>query len=285
MDGFLNQARAFANNAGSAARSFGAAAQAGASAAVREAKTAMASTSPAANLVGSVVPLGGREYYVESLLAEGGFGSVYAVSVYEGEEAHGGGSGGVGGGSRPPKERLVLKRMFAGSPELVKQLQGEVKLMRQLQGHPNIVRVVNAESRRVGEGADISVLMELCPGGHLLTRINALREGKRVLPMQKVLEVFLQIVRPVAHMHACAPPIAHRDLKVRAARCALPSPPPIRPLRPPHATLPHTPHPSPHPPPARSLKTFSSQRTARCGCVILAPRARTRACATQRRTA
>lgn len=81
--------------------------------------------------------------------------------------------------------------------------------------HPNVVRVLAAESRPLPpEGVEILVVMEMCPGGHLLTRLNALRESKKVLPWQKVLDVFLQIVKPVAAMHALEPePVAHRDLK------------------------------------------------------------------------
>jgi serine/threonine protein kinase len=59
-----------------------------------------------------------------------------------------------------------------------------------------------------------------------------------------VLEVFLQIVRPVAHMHACTPPIAHRDLKVRPrdeARPAWRAPPPRRELTPAPPPTPPTP--------------------------------------------
>jgi serine/threonine protein kinase len=84
--------------------------------------------------------------------------------------------------------------------------------------HPNIVKVIGSEVRRHTGGGDtagveILVLMELCPGGHLLTRLNQLKEQKRALPFAKVVEVFLQIVRPIAYMHAMAPPHAHRDLK------------------------------------------------------------------------
>ena len=34
-----------------------------------------------------------------------------------------------------------------------------------------------------------------------------------MLPWTKILEVFVQIVRPVAFMHAMQPPVTHRDLK------------------------------------------------------------------------
>jgi AP2-associated kinase len=148
-------------------------------------------------------------------------------------------------------KRVVLKKMFAGSPDLVKQLSVEVTLMKELSGHPNIVRVLGSETRRQGEGAEILVLMEMCPGGHLLNRINVLKEGKRTLPMVKILEVFLQIVGPVAHMHSFEPPVTHRDLKVRTAlpASALGCHPPAHP--PPHLHLP----PPPPPPHTLSLRT------------------------------
>ena len=65
-------------------------------------------------------------------------------------------------------------------------------------------------SRGSSEGLDIMVLMEWCPGGHLLARINKLAEAGRPLPLTKLLENFAAIVRPVAYMHAMSPPMAHR---------------------------------------------------------------------------
>lgn len=189
----------------------GLAAQAGqaASAAVREARKGVSQMGAASTFV-----VEGRTYVVESLLAEGGFGSVYAVLPEEVVGANGPGEG--MDTSLVASKRVVLKKMFAGSPDLVKQLSVEVTLMKELSGHPNIVRVLGSETRRQGEGAEILVLMEMCPGGHLLNRINVLKEGKRTLPMVKILEVFLQIVGPVAHMHSFEPPVTHRDLKVRS---------------------------------------------------------------------
>lgn len=80
--------------------------------------------------------------------------------------------------------------------------------------HPNIVKVIAAEQRPLGsDGEDILVLMELCPGGHLLSRINKMVELGRTLPPERILEVFLSIVRAVTYLHSQVPPIAHRDLK------------------------------------------------------------------------
>lgn len=282
--------KAQAARAGEAARHLGAAANAAARGAAAKASV-IAGGSAALSSIGSTVHVGGKAYIVDSLLAEGGFGSVYAVLPEEAvrREKEAGGGGPSGGAQLPPPsalsaKKLVLKRMFAGSPELVAQLTAEVKLMQQLNGHPNIVAVLGAESRRQGEGADIMVLMELCPGGHLLTRMNQLREAKRTLPMAKILEVFVQIVRPIAHMHACSPPITHRDIKVsgRPREESVRLWPQVVPL-----TLltsltlytrthTHTPY---------SLRMCSLQQMARCACATLAAPPGTAACATPRLTA
>ena len=233
-----------AARAGEAARNLGSAASAAARGAAAKASV-IAGGSAALAAIGSTVTVAGKCYVVDSLLAEGGFGSVYAVLPEEAVRGEKEGGGGASSASSAHK-KLVLKRMFAGSPELVAQLSAEVRLMQQLNGHPNIVSVLGAECKRQGEGADILVLMELCPGGHLLTKMNQLREAKRALPLPKILEIFIQIVRPIAHMHACTPPIAHRDIKVRArARCCPHAPPPGDP---PSLAHPLPPPPTPPPP-------------------------------------
>lgn len=85
--------------------------------------------------------------------------------------------------------------------------------------HPNIVKVLGNSVQRIQTGSsdttgvEIFVLMELCPGGHLLNRLNILKEQKKVLPWTKILEVFIQIVKPIAYMHNLDPSVTHRDLK------------------------------------------------------------------------
>lgn len=144
------------------------------------------SANPALAMVGQEVRIAGKQLFVESLLAEGGFAVVYLVSVVGSEGA----------------EKYVLKKMFAGNPETIVQLTGEVKLMQTL-SHPNIVRVFGADTRPIGrEGVEIMVLMEFCPGGHLLARLNKQMETGRPLPGPKIVDVFLSVARPVAYMHA-----------------------------------------------------------------------------------
>lgn len=62
-----------------------------------------------------------------------------------------------------------------------------------------------------GDGLDITVLMEFCPGGHLLAKLNKLAEsGSPPLPLPRLLDAFAAIVRPVAYLHSLSPPTAHR---------------------------------------------------------------------------
>ncbi len=153
------------------------------------------SASPAAQLIGQEITVGSRDLMIESLVAEGGFGSVYLAT------------------DLATQEKLILKKMFANGPEMVAQLTNEVRLMERL-SHPNVVRVLGSDIRKRGsESVEILVLLEWCPGGHMLTRLNGLRESGRKLTWNKILEVYLQMVRPVAYLHALPTPVAHRDLK------------------------------------------------------------------------
>lgn len=55
------------------------------------------------------------------------------------------------------------------------------------------------------------MLLENCPGGTLLDKLNS---RSSALPLNQALGCFGQIVAAVAHMHKMSPPIAHRDLKL-----------------------------------------------------------------------
>lgn len=202
------QTAQMSEKAAAGAQKFGTAAQAAARDAAAGAKSAASQAQQGAKrlagsgMIGQEVVIGGKALLVDSLLAEGGFGSVYTAIPLP---------------QAPNSEKFVLKKMYAGSPDLAKQLTSEVKLMEKL-SHPNIVKVLGSSTQRVetrseGSGLEILVLMEMCPGGHLLTRLNQLKEQKRSLPFAKVLEVLLQIARPIAYMHSLSPAVTHRDLK------------------------------------------------------------------------
>lgn len=61
-------------------------------------------SSSGSGLIGQSLTVGGRALYVDSLLAEGGFGSVYSAEVVEADPTK---------RSQVP-DKVVLKRMFAG---------------------------------------------------------------------------------------------------------------------------------------------------------------------------
>lgn len=141
-------------------------------------------------LVGRTVRVQHNSVVVNKVLAEGGFGKVYLVS----DAARGG-------------QQYVLKRMYIQGEESKQQVKQEIEIMSQLK-HENVIEFLGYST---AQGNQVFLLMEYCPGGHLLDVINSLSLSEVTTAM--VLNYFTPMVKAVAHMHAQNPPIAHRDLK------------------------------------------------------------------------
>jgi hypothetical protein len=204
---------------------------------------------------------------------------------------------------------------FSQNPENIAQLTNEVKLMSEL-SHPGIVRVHASETRpaAAGGGMEILVVMEFCPGGHLLARINKQQDSGVPLPYTKVgaqrqggrVKANGAIIAPQAATPAGAPArpssraaprsiwqrrAAGRLLALAVRGAALFFFPPCAALlqhsrrpaarhraSPPAAAAPEPAGPRPSRTATSSSKTCSSPPTApRCGCATLAARARTAA--------
>jgi hypothetical protein len=109
------------------------------------------------------------------------------------------------------------------TPQLQEQLKGEVMLMLNLsraeKPHPNIVKTVAARSDKVSGGHGgiavvFRVVMEMCPGGSLLDRVNqSIRDGVPI-PDEEVVRNFGAITSAVNYLHNLEKPLAHRDLKL-----------------------------------------------------------------------
>ncbi len=56
------------------------------------------------------------------------------------------------------------------------------------------------------------ILLEFCPGGHLLDRLNS-RNGNKLSEVEAC-RIFGMLLQAVLPMHGCSPPIVHRDLKL-----------------------------------------------------------------------
>jgi serine/threonine protein kinase len=78
---------------------------------------------------------------------------------------------------------------------------------------PYVVKLLGAEIVQLKVGnKQALILMELCPGGHLLDRLLA-RKGS-FLPADSIYRIFGQLVMAVRSMHKARPITIHRDLKL-----------------------------------------------------------------------
>lgn len=147
--------------------------------------------------VGQVVELGNQKLRVKRVLAEGGFGFVFAAQDLSSNREY------------------ALKRMFAGDEEASRSILQEVNVLKKLSGHPNVIDFIAAaaiEKGQSGHGkSEYLLLTELCPGGPL---VDVLQQRTTDLSLGQVLQIFYQTCSAVCHMHSQSPPIIHRDLKI-----------------------------------------------------------------------
>lgn len=147
--------------------------------------------------VGQVVELGQQKLRVKRVLAEGGFGFVFAAQDLS------------------TNREYALKRMFAADEEASKSILQEVNVLKKLTGHPNVIDFIAAAAIEKGQSShgksEYLLLTELCPGGPL---VDVLQQRTSALSLNQVLQIFYQTCNAVRHMHSQSPPIIHRDLKI-----------------------------------------------------------------------
>lgn len=106
--------------------------------------------------------------------------------------------------------------------ELKQQLRDEVNLMLSLtrdSDHPGIVRTIAATSQKTrGDGGVeaivFRVVMELCPGGSLLNRVNEAIRTTSIIPDHEVWRYTAEIASALCLLHGRDMPLAHRDIKL-----------------------------------------------------------------------
>lgn len=133
-------------------------------------------------------PLLGK-YELGHLLGRGNFAKVYHARC-------------LGGGD--PVAVKVLDKAGLAATGMASRLLREVSAMRRL-SHPNVLRLHEVLATR----SRIYLVMELAPGGDLLSKIAAL--PRRRLPEHAVRRVFGQLVAALSYCHARG--VAHRDVK------------------------------------------------------------------------
>ncbi|MEW5309995.1 MAG: hypothetical protein WDW38_001831 [Sanguina aurantia] len=147
-------------------------------------------------LLGKSLMVGQHNVRVEALVGEGGYASIYKV---------------VDNTSGAVFALKHVKMQAESDGESYAEVQQEAKAMEHLKGHPNILRLhAVAYAGAAGAVTDAYMLLEFCP----ITLHDVMQRFNQNLDDLLVFEVFSEVCRAVAHMHAQSPPITHRDLKV-----------------------------------------------------------------------
>ncbi|KAL6758610.1 hypothetical protein V8C86DRAFT_2592545 [Haematococcus lacustris] len=89
----------------------------------------------------------------------------------------------------------------------VAEFQREVTTMSRIPHHPNVLRLLAA----CVELPHLALVTEYCPRGSLYSLLHS--HTAPPLSLRQVLTLCLGAARGMAHLHACRPPILHRDLK------------------------------------------------------------------------
>jgi serine/threonine protein kinase len=126
-------------------------------------------------------------------LAEGGFGKIdLVIDVIT-------------------KTEYVLKRCAVQRQDALDAVQKEVHIL-QLFDSPYIVKLMGTEFLSNKSVKEAVILMEYCPGGHLLDRLQK-REGVYI-PEKQLFRFFGQLLNAVCCLHTSNPYVVHRDLKL-----------------------------------------------------------------------
>ena len=132
---------------------------------------------------------------VTQRLAQGGFGYVdLAKDVRSGKE-------------------VVLKRCSIARQESFAIVNKEIRILQQFKG-PYVVELIAEDIINNNGKQEAILLLELCPGGHLLQRLIDRSSSKSYYNQNEIYKIFGQICSAVKSLHENTPPITHRDLKL-----------------------------------------------------------------------
>ena len=127
-----------------------------------------------------------KKYYLDNLIAEGGYSLIYKIQSVEDNKFY------------------ALKKITIQSSSHKKQIKREIKIWKELSKFANIVELIDFQWGQ----KHAYIIMELCEEGTLLDYVNNY-EGN--IPELEALQIFSQILLGVNAMHSQNPPIAHRD--------------------------------------------------------------------------
>ena len=137
--------------------------------------------------------IGSYNLLVTKRIAEGGFGFIDLV-----QDAN-------------TKSNFVLKRCAIQNEEQINTVKKEVNCLRKFKGQ-YVVQCLESDIQMREQGQEALILLELCPGGHLLDMLLA-RNGQP-LNTSEVMRIFGQILLGLKPLYNASPPLVHRDLKL-----------------------------------------------------------------------
>lgn len=108
------------------------------------------------------------------------------------------------------RQDFVLKRCGVQSPESLEIVKKEISIL-QTFGGPYIVKMFASEIQTIRGNREALILLEYCPGGHMLSRLNSFPGD---FPESRILRIFGQILLGMKSLHLNNPPVTHRDLKL-----------------------------------------------------------------------
>jgi serine/threonine protein kinase len=139
------------------------------------------------------IRIGNYLLLMKNRLAEGGFGFIDLVT------------------DASTKTDYCLKRCNVNHTSTLEIVKKEIHLL-QLFTSPYIVQVLGTDFIQTKNGREALILLEYCPGGHLLERLLQ-RQGKYIHE-HTIFKFFSQLLQAVSILHNNDPHVVHRDLKL-----------------------------------------------------------------------
>eukprot|EP00045_Choanoeca_perplexa_P004545 m.39035 g.39035 ORF g.39035 m.39035 type:complete len:571 (-) comp12632_c0_seq1:70-1782(-) len=143
--------------------------------------------------VGQTITIDDYTVTVSNMIAEGGFGCVYLTEDEQGN-------------------KYALKKVRVLDQETLDVTTQEIEYLNKFPKHHNIVALYASDVRPSGKHMEVLMLLELCPGGHVVDIMN--RRLTRPFDEKEVLKIFSDVCLAVTALHQHEPPIIHRDLKL-----------------------------------------------------------------------
>ncbi|KAJ0262014.1 Protein kinase superfamily protein [Hirschfeldia incana] len=147
-----------------------------------------------AGLEGRYLEIGNLKVHVRSVIAEGGFSSVYLAQD-----------------TNHASKQYALKHMICNDEESLELVMKEISVLKSLKGHPNVVTLYAHGILDMGRNKKEALLaMEFC--GKSLVEVLESR-GAGYFEEKQALLIFRDVCNAVFAMHSQSPRVAHRDLK------------------------------------------------------------------------